>query len=131
MNYKSWKNSAGRLNRPYSTGGQMNKLVFEPTLLGSIAKVKAHLPAYDMPYTLYTFEVEPHGYDMTTHLPASYQVVVYLGEPWQHSIIFHKDTCDDIYEAERFCQGLYELLLSGLCHLSDEPSIRVNTNTRE
>ena len=109
----------------------MNRLVFEPTHLGSIAKVKAHLPAYDISYTLYTFEIEPYGYDITTHLPASYQVVVYPGEPWQHSIIFHKDTFDDIYEAERFCQGLYELLLKGLYHLSDEPSIRVNTNTRE
>lgn len=109
----------------------MNKLVFEPTHLGSIAKVKAHLPAYDISYTLYTFEIEPHGYDMTTHLPVSYQVVVYLGEPWQHSIIFHKDTYDYISEAELCCQGLCELLLQGLHHLSDEPSIRVNTNTRE
>ena len=109
----------------------MNKLVFEPTHLGSIAKVKAHLPVDDISYTLYTFEIEPHGYDIITHCPASYQVVVYLGERLQHNIIFHKDTVDDIYEAERFCQGLYELLLQGLHHLSDEPSIRVNTNTRE
>lgn len=110
----------------------MNRLVFEPTHLGSIAKVKEHLIIDDnISYTLYTFEIEPHGYDITTHLLASYQVVVYLGEPWKHSIIFHKDTFDDIYEAERFCQGLYELLLQGLCHLSDEPSIRVNINTRE
>ena len=109
----------------------MNKLVFEPTLLGSIAKVEAHLPIDDTSYTLYTFEIEPHGYDMTTHCPADYQIVVYLGEPLQHNIIFHKDTCDCISEAELCCQGLYELLLQGLCHLSDEPSIRVNTNTRE
>lgn len=109
----------------------MNKLVFEPTHLGSVAKVKAHLPIDDISYTLYTFEIEPHGYNIVTHCPASYQAIVYLGERGQHSIIFHKDTFDDIYEAERSCQGLYELLLQGLCHLSDEPSIRVNTNTRE
>lgn len=109
----------------------MNKLVFEPTHLGSIAKVEAHLSIDDTSYTLYTFEIEPHGYDMITHCPADYQIVVYLGEPLQHNIIFHKDTCDCISEAELCCQGLYELLLQGLHHLSDEPSIRVNTNTRE